>query len=252
MHIHPWNTPPIADSRTILTSDTYLHNAADELIQTKLRTVLDAHLAAGVKPISFRGGRYSSSNAIQDFLMRNEFKADCSVVPYSRWNETGSPDYRNRGVFPRRIDSQGIGCGGLWEIPLTLGFTRRPFGLWAKFYNLVESSLLGKLRTIGIVERVGIVSRVWLNFETDGERNWERFLKLLVEIQVPTITITVHSTALFSGLTPYTRDIVDERRIFERIEKAFRLISVMSELEPATVSEAAERLESNHLMTLLR
>jgi hypothetical protein len=252
MHIHPWNTPPIIDLRNILPRDTYLHNAADEQVQSKMQSVLDAHLAAGVRPTSFRGGRYSSSTAIQNFLIRNGFKADCSIVPYSRWKESGSPDYRSRDIFPRRIDVQAVKGGGLWEIPLSLGFTRKPFGLWAKFYDFVENSALGKLRTIGIVERVGIVSRVWLNFETDGDRKWERFLKLLLEMQVPTITITVHSTALFSGLTPYTRDLVDEKRMFERIEKAFKLIRVMSELEPATVSEAAERLEAKFLMSLLR
>jgi hypothetical protein len=252
MHIHPWNTPPIDDSHTVMSRDTYLHNAADEQVRAKLGSAFDAHLAAGVRPISFRGGRYSSSKAIQNFLIRNGFKADCSIVPYSRWSENGSPDYRSRDIFPRRIDVQGVGGSGLWEIPLTLGFTRKPFGLWAKFYDVVENSILGKLRTIGIVERVGIVSRVWLNFETDGDRNWEKFLKLLLELQVPTITITVHSTALFSGLTPYTRDLVEEKRIFERIEKVFRLVRVMSELVPATVNEAAEKLEADHLTTLLR
>ena len=250
MHIHPWNTPPISDASNIFPRDTYLHNAADRLVRTKLQHVLNAHLAAGLRPMSFRGGRYSSSIAIQDFLVHNGFKADCSIVPYSRWNEDGSPDYRRRNLFPRRINVQGVRGVGLWEIPLTLGFTRKPFGLWARFYDFVENSMLARLRTIGIVERLGIVKRVWLNFETDGECNWEKFLKLLLEMRVPTITITVHSTALFSGLTPYTRDLGDEKRMFERIAKVFKLLGALSEVEFATVSEAAEKLEANHLTTL--
>ncbi len=105
---------------------------------------------------------------------------------------------------------------------------------------------------IGIVERMGFVNRVWLNFEIDRDCNWEGFLSLLLEMQVPVITMTVHSTALFRGLTPYTRDMDDERKIFARIEKVFKMIGQFSELEPATVSEAAKSLERRYKSTLCK
>src|SRR5690606_11838247 len=111
---------------------SFLHNHRAEIARAKLETVYGAFRTAGIVPTSFRGGRYSSGGAIHDFLFEHGFVADCSVVPYTTWNDDGAPDFRDRDLFPVRLPSRE-GCLPLWEIPLSLGFSRSPFGFWARW-----------------------------------------------------------------------------------------------------------------------
>jgi hypothetical protein len=167
-------------------------------------------------------------------------------VPYTRWREDGAPDFRDRDVFPVRLSGTDAGEPALWEIPLSLGFSRAPFGLWAPMFRFVEDTPLRYLRLIGIAERLGIVRRVWLNFELGDGGDWTSFLLLLQGMGVPCVTFTVHSSSLFAGSGPYTRDASDERRIFERISTVFERVSGMEGFESATATEAATFLESMH------
>src|SRR4051812_24570541 len=58
MHIHPWNTPPIACNAPVQARESFLHNLPPEIIRAKLTTVHAAFERTGLKPTSFRGGRY--------------------------------------------------------------------------------------------------------------------------------------------------------------------------------------------------
>jgi hypothetical protein len=246
MHIHPWNTPPIKFDTPVSSRDTYLHNERDELVRQKLEEVYASLISAGIEPTSFRGGRYSSGGAIHRFLFEKRFVAECSVVPYTNWAEDGAPDFRRRDVYPVRLTSKQSGDQALWEIPLSMGFTRLPFGLWAPVFRMIESSSLRRLRLIGIAERLGLLRKVWLNFEINDPYDWTPFLILLQRIGVPCVTFTVHSSSLFSGPGPYTRTLEDEKRIFRQMEKVFQKLSHLNEFEPATATEAAIYLERKH------
>jgi hypothetical protein len=246
MHVHPWTTPPMERDGPVSSRETYLHNTPPDIIKAKLESVYQSLVTLGVRPTSFRGGRYSSGGEIHQFLRRRGFIADCSVVPYTRWKEDGAPDFRRRDVFPLRVPSSAPDSPPLWEIPLSLGFSRRPFGLWAPVFRLIEETPLRRLRLIGIAERLGVVRRVWLNFEIGDRTDWKPFLKLLQCMGVPCVTITVHSSSLFAGPGPYTRDETSERRIFDQIDAVFRTLSSLDGFEPATASEAATYLESMH------
>ena len=245
MHVHPWNTPPFVPGETVVPRDTYLATASAATIRTKLGAVLGAMHAAGLNPRSFRGGRYSTGGEIHAFLKHAGFVADCSIVPYTSWMEEGSPDFSRDGVMPRRLEPSAKGGHGLWEIPQSAGFTREPFDLLARVYRNIERGPLSRLRLIGIAERLGLVRKIWLNLELDDTADWVPFLLRLRAMRVPVVTITVHSSSLFAGPGPYTRDIADERRMFERIERVFAAIGALEGFRPATACEAAASLESN-------
>ena len=249
MHIHPWATPPFRIGSTVTSRDTYLHNAGKDDIRSRLEAVYSALGEAGIRPTSFRGGRYSSGGEIHRFLHEKDFTAECSVVPYTAWSEDGAPDFRHRDVFPVRLEPDRPGSAPLWEIPLSMGFTRRPFGTWAAAFRMIEGSPLRHLRLIGIAERLGILRRVWLNFEVNDPYDWTPFLLLLQRMNVPCVTFTVHSSSLFAGPGPYTRKPEDEKRIFGQITRVFRQLNELKGFEPATASEAALFLESRYART---
>jgi hypothetical protein len=246
MHIHPWNTPPLRTAKVVAPRDTFLHNDPAEMIAAKLETAYAAFVSAGLHPTSFRGGRYSSGGEIHAFLRNHGFVAECSVVPYTSWSDDGAPDFRHRDLMPVRLPPASDGGQALWEIPLSMGYSRPPFALWASVFRTIEQTALRHLRLIGIAERLGLVRRVWLNFEIADPYDWTPFILLLQKMGVPCITLTVHSSSLVAGPGPYTRNANDERRIYEQIETVFASLRRMSGFIPATASDVARILESKH------
>ena len=247
MHIHPWNTPPIAGGKSATARESFLHNLPEYLIRTKLESVCELFSDCGLRPTSFRGGRYSSGGVIHELLRDRGLLADSSVVPYTTWADDGAPDYRGRGPEPVRHSPRHEGDTAFWEIPLTLGFTRGPDHLWRKSFGLVESTWLRHFRLIGIADRLGLVSRVWLNFEVLAGRKMLALLRRLRrQGERPFhLCFTVHSSSLMAGGNPCTSSLVDEERIFGQIREVFETLAGWAEFRPATMSEIAQALEES-------
>jgi hypothetical protein len=246
MHIHPWNTPPFDPDKPVRARDTFLHNLPADVIVAKLESVYQCFVANGLKPTSFRGGRYSCGPVVLEYLRNKGFLADASVLPYTTWTDEGAPDYRQRDVYPVRLPPRKEGDQPFWEIPLTLGFTRRPFRFWQRAYTLVSETWLRKLRLIGMAERVGLVRRVWLNFEQPLGRNMLPFLRKLLRMGLPCLNFTLHSSSLMAGKNGYTPTQDDERRLFAYMDEVLGKLADWPDLQPATVSEAALKLEEWH------
>jgi hypothetical protein len=246
MHIHPWNTPPIENGSVVQARDTFLRNLRADLIHDKLVSVYSRFESHGLTPTSFRGGRYSTGGPIHEFLQDHGFLADASVCPYTTWSDDGAPDYRERGLEPVRLPPRRVGQSALWEIPLTLAFTRPPFDFWRKWYQRVENSWLSGLRLIGIAERLGVVRRVWLNFESPLGAGMESLLELLLSRPIDAICFTVHSSSLVAGGNSFTRTEAQADRLFARLEEVFCWLGRNPAFQPATVTEVARHLEEQY------
>jgi hypothetical protein len=245
-HIHPWNTPPIQKNGAVKTRESFLHNLPEPLIFEKLQSVYDRFTENGLKPTSYRGGRYSSGPVIHRFLRKNGFVADASVVPFTTWPDAGAPDYRTRNLLPKRLPPPQDGEVALWEIPLTLAFTRKPFAFWRGAFEKVERSPLRHLRLIGLAERVGLVRRFWLNFEDPLGENMLSLLDWLRRLELPCICFTLHSSSLMAGGNGYTPDAAAEQRIFRLVESVLQALAGDDAFQPATVSEVAAHLEEEY------
>jgi hypothetical protein len=246
MHIHPWNTPPFDLAAPVRTRDTFLHNLPPDLIRAKLESVYRQFADNGLRPTSFRGGRYSSGQVVQDFLRDKGFLADASVVPYTTWADDGAPDHRHRDLSPVRLPPRRPGEQALWEIPLTMGFTRRPFRFWQGFRDLSERTWLGKLRLVGLAERLGVVRKAWLNFEQALGKNMLPFLAMLRRLNLPAICFTLHSSSLLAGKNRYTPTQADEDRLFAYLDEVLGTVSTWPEFRSATVTEVALTLEESY------
>lgn len=140
----------------------------------------------------------------------------------------------------------GLDQAPLWEIPLTLGFTRRPFGLWAKIYDTGRTPLLRHLRIGGALEKVGIVKKVWLNFETQDSSSIMKFIEVLATTKIPCITFTVHSSSLEAGSGMYTKTKADERLMLRKVNKVLGRVRNHLDVTPSLTSEVAVVLERQY------
>lgn len=249
MHIHPWNTPPLDYQGPVAARETFIHNLPAELAVAKLKTVYERFRDIGLTPTSFRGGRYSSGPVMHRFLQTHGFVADASVVPYTTWADDGAPDYRHRTVFPARLPPAGPDGPALWEIPLSYGFTRRPFAFWGSVYHQVERSALRHLRLLGLADRLGLVRKAWLNLESPLSGNMLVFLRQLQRMGVPCVNFTLHSSSLVPGGSPYTRTPADRERLLARIDEVLAALAQWQEFQPATMTETAAHLEREYART---
>ena len=246
MHIHPWNTAPYDLAQPVKARDTFVHNLPADVVVPKLQSVYRRFVENGLAPTSFRGGRYSCGPIVQEFLRDHGFIADSSVVPFMTWKDDGAPDHRGRDLSPARLAPRHAGDRSFWEIPLTLGFTRRPFRFWQRIFDRVEHSWLSRLRLIGIAERLGIVRRIWLNFEQPLGRNMLPLLRKLRGMKLPCLVLTVHSSSLMAGKNQFTPTQADEDRLFGYMDEVFGTLAQWPEFQAATVSEIAIKLEETH------
>ncbi len=246
LHIHPWNTPPLAHTDTVPVRDSYTHNLPWPVQQAKLDSVLAAFAEAGIQPTSYRGGRYSTSEQIQNYLRDQGLWVDCSVLPYTTWPDDGAPDFRQRGLAPLRHPPRHDGDKPVWELPLTLGTTRAPFETWLGLLKLADTQLGRLARFTGILDRLGIVSRAWLNFEHPLGERMLRFLDVLRQVRPPFVSFTLHSSSLLAGGSPYSRTAADVEKLHARADKALSLLQQWPEFQPATMTEIAEHLEAAH------
>ena len=245
LHIHPWNTPPISADEQVTPRNSFLHNLPQEEALAKLQNVYDAFDSRGLPvPTSFRGGRYSTSRWIQTFLSGNGCRADASILPYTTWPDDGAPDFRTRDPWPVRRVFENV-KHPLWEIPLTLAFTRQPWSFWRRFFQLGEKAPFRQFKCVGIAERL-FVQKTWLNLEHSlGERCVD-LLRIVRKTNLPCINFTLHSSSLVPGLSPYTRTSADVERLYSRLNNVLTFLKKCPEFQPATVSEVADNLERKH------
>lgn len=242
MHIHPWNTPPLQPVKKVPTRDSFLHNLPPELAIAKLNAVYEAFRDCGLTPISFRGGRYSTGPLIQNWLRERGFIADSSVLPFTRWVDDGAPDYSNRGPQPHRLP----GSPPLWELPLSLAFTRRPFELWNRVLAKAEKPPFRYLRIVGVLQKLGVFRKSWLNFENPF---WEGMCALVGSLRrakVPYLCFTVHSSSLVPGGSPYATCPADVERLFGRLNDSLNWLAGDTAFTPATIADIARRLEAEY------
>jgi len=173
----------------------------ESAIVSKLQTVHELFGECGLQPRSFRGGRYSSGGPIHTVLKALGFTVDSSIVPFSSFPETGAPDFRSCDPEPR-CAGENVHRHGFWEVPLTLGFTRPNFRHWAARFAWFETPWLRSLRIGGMLANLGIVRRVWLNFETDSSDAMLQLLPVVRELGLPAVIFTVHSSSLVLNGNP--------------------------------------------------
>ena len=244
LHIHPWNTPPFDDNQSDYPFHSFLHNLSPELAAAKLNTIFDLFFTTGINPTSYRGGRYSTSRQIQEYLASRGVIADASILPFTGWHDPGAPNFFHRDNCPVR---RGFGSRGsvIWEIPLTLSFTRGPERFWARFFQSASRRPWSSFRLIGICEKL-VCRRVWVNLENPLTEGLPKLLKVLRARNLPHINITLHSSSLVVGKSPYVTSSQELDRLKSRLLHCVEVFSNWSDYTPATITEVANNLEREY------
>jgi hypothetical protein len=220
-HLHPWVNPPITEE--ICARNTYPCNLSPELEAEKLR-VLTAAIEAnlGVRPISYKAGRYGIGAATPRTLREQGYRIDLSVVPTRDYSADGGPDFRAfHDTKPFWLDRQG----GLLELPFTTSFIGTLSGQAGALFGGIGSGLGRALHLPGIFARLGLMNQVNLTPEGVTLKEAKALTRHLLANGDRVFTLAFHSTSLTPGSTPYVRDEAQLAKFYAWLEAYFAFFS---------------------------
>ena len=219
-HLHPWVNPPVEEE--ICPRNTYLCNLPSALRQEKLGVLTDAIRSAfGEAPTTFKAGRYGFSFDMAAPLVALGYTVDTSVIAYMDSSDGLGPSFATTGNEPFWIPSIAVnganGASRLLEVPCTVGFTRRPFPAVARLHRRLATGLARRLRTVGILWRLGILRKIVFSPEGYAAHDLNRLARTMgVESDV-VLNLTLHSPSVQPGNTPYVRTAADLEAFFANL-----------------------------------
>lgn len=239
VHCHPWNTPPYEEELT--KHNSMLCNLPSELQFRKL-DMLDRAIQAqfGMKPVSFRAGRWGYSAQVAQHLEKLGYKVDTSVTPYVNWAYADGPDFTDFPVRPYWFHPSNIMrkqvSGPILEVPATIGLLGWSSPCGEKVWKALCREDMDFLKGTGILAALGITQKVWLSPEqVDGET----MIKLIEQLRArgqTSFNVVLHSSSLKAGLTPFVRTASEEARFYRRLETVFEYTHTNG-IHPITLSE---------------
>src|SRR5438477_3128543 len=248
-HLHPWNTPPLAEP--LLPRNSMLKTLPPALQLAKLeRLTATLQEAIGARPLAFRAGRYGLGPDTITALIRCGYRIDSSVTPFVSWEAydagptfVGAPldSYRLAGGADVRVPQPD---GPLVELPMSIGYSRPPSTMWVGLYRALSTPALRPLHLRGIASRAGIVKRISLSPETDSVPDMLTLSRRLIDAGLRHLHLFFHSPSLRAGLSPFAPDGPGVERMYRSIATYIEGLARVTTVRFVTISEAATLLQT--------
>ena len=221
-HCHPWNTPPETPGGV---DNSWMFRFSEAVNRAKIEVVRDRCVGElGVRPRSFRAGRWGMGPTVTNALHAAGFCIDCSVSPFIDWSHDGGPDYSEATHTPYRFDPGAplspADEGVMVQLPTTIGFLRGDPRRSARRRRWLESSALARLKVVGVGDRLGLLARRWLSPESSTGSEMVRLVDAtLGPTHADFLQLTFHSCTLLPGTTPFVGDESDRDRFLAWIDE---------------------------------
>jgi hypothetical protein len=246
-HLHPWCAPP--HDEKISTANSFMCNLSEPLQYEKVRRLSSAiEERVGIRPTSFRAGRYGFDWRTARVLDRLGYIADSSVIPFSDFSSQQGPCFEGVSWLPyyfqNRSRSEAIAGPGLLELPVSVGFNRNNFTCADRVRRAAATSPLRQLRAVGVLDRLGLVKRIKFSPEQSDARNMMRLIDVFMAQRAPCMVMMLHSSSLVAGGSPYVPDAAGLERLYSTLERTFEHAQVRHQMRGMTLSAFARQFGS--------
>ena len=230
-HLHPWSSPPFRDEDLRGSYPCQLPDALLERQLIELTEAIENHL--GVRPTSYRAGRYGLDGRILQHLESLGYLVDSSVDPLFNERRLGGPSFAGAPIIPYYPDTQEVcrpGGSAVLEIPLSAETLPR----MPKFIETSYVSLSPRRR--GALKRLGL-RPAYLRPSYSPTSDAIALADGLVARGVPTLNMMFHSSELLPGGSPYNVEAGDVERFYGSLEQIIEHIVTDLNAIPLTYSE---------------
>lgn len=211
-HLHPWVTPPHVEPVTAFNS--YGGNLDKELERAKLGCLVEAIVrGTGVRPVSFKAGRYGIAPRTPTLLNEQGFRIDLSTSPGFNWSGDGGPDFTHYPNDPWWIP----GSPDILEIPTTGGYYG-PLAHAGLACTPVDNVSPRRQSNLGVaLGKLRLARRAMLSPEGFDLHALKTLTETLLARGISVLTLSFHSPSVHVGHTPFVRTPAELDAFFETI-----------------------------------
>lgn len=215
LQLHAWVTPPLQASGDLASS--YACNLPPALEAAKLETLAAAFQARfSTPPRSFRAGRYGIGAATTRLLEQLGFTVDVSLAANTNSSDDGGPDFSAHDCSPFWFGERRR----LLEVPLCRSIVGWAGGLGQRLYRAIEArpshGRLAAHYSVSLLARAHAAERLTLSPEGHDLAAMCRLARGLISRGEPVLAISLHSSSLQVGRSPYVRSRAELHRFYDR------------------------------------
>lgn len=209
-HLHPWTTPPFSkeDERV----QRFPGELPTNLLRAKLTNLTGVIKdAIGVRPRSFRAGRWGFNKKVARILAEAGYRVDTSITPKVDWgarirnkdNHTEIPNFSTESVYPHMLAET------LLEVPMTIVNT----GLYSN-----ETSSSSRWLSATKIGRALSRPRWCRIFGNTTLSDLKKVYYSARKNNLPALVFMTHSSELIPG-NPYVKTYKDQTRLYALLEQ---------------------------------
>ena len=235
-HFHPWTTPPIFKDE--IEKGSYPHHLPEERhFEKMVRLTRAIQENIGVRPVSFRAGRWGFDGNSVRLLEKLGYRVDSSVTPFYSWQKDGGPVFITAPTTPYFPDPNDVcreGTGTLLEVPVTIGLSG-PLGYLPKnaLRRLVRHGTLFEWLT-----RFKLLQTLWLRPSYTSGKGMVRLSRRILNDDGKILTMMFHSSEIVVGGSPHHRNETELSHFFDQLEEVLSYLMKGRNLRSCTLSEA--------------
>jgi hypothetical protein len=234
-HHHAWETPPCTED------DRRRHPYASMLPRAQFDRQLASLTAAieegiGVRPVSYRSGRFGFSATHVATLERLGYLVESSVAPLFYESHKGGPEFVEAPLTPYFLSYDSAtrpGTSALLEVPVSCGLDRPLPRMLQYAYARVPRPYFTK-RTLRALR---IVKLRWLRPSYSSLADMISLARTLTRANEPVLNLLFHSSEAIVGGSPYNRTEAELEAFFDRLERFFVFATRELGAIPATLAE---------------
>ena len=198
-HMHPWVTPPLAEQ--VCGRNSFTGNLPVALQRQKLASLVAAiESNLGVRPHSYKAGRYGIGRDTLPLLDAFGFEVDQSVMPHFDFRSEDGPSFMAFSAQPFLFGERRM-----LALPCSSGYVGAAGPAAQTLYDFASSTVPSWLRLTGVVRRLGLADRLVLSPEGYSLDDMRRLTHALIADGTRVLTMTLHSPSIEPGHTPYVR-----------------------------------------------
>jgi hypothetical protein len=243
-HLHPWCNPPYFGE--VGEAESHVVNLPVEQVSQKLDALMASlETSFGVKPKSFRTGRWGIDQNVIELLVKRGITIDSSVYPFYENEYFSCTDASNLPYWPDLNNPLQKGSQKtLYELPVTVGFNRRNFELANKIHTAFAKPPLSWTRFNGLAWHTNLLRKTYLCPELSSTQDMLTLCDTYISKGYPVLHMYMHSSCLLmnqNGLLGNEHNPFDF--ISDAVTKVVTHIKSNYDIEFCTISEAASKLQ---------
>lgn len=234
-HHHAWETPPCT------AEDVRRHPYAMQLPRAQFEQQLEALTSAiteavGVRPVSYRSGRYGFDSAHVSGLERLGYLVDSSVAPLFYEAHKGGPDFveaPQRPYFLAYDSAVRPGTSDILEVPVSSALNRR----LPKTVQYAYARAPRPYTTKRILRALRLLRVRWLRPSYSSLEDMIALARDLRAREEPVLNLLFHSSEAIVGGSPYNRTQAELDAFCDRLERFFEFATGTLGARPTTFAE---------------